>query len=397
MTTTDFSHYATPWVNKLQDDPSQPTSPTRITTTFPGQETDITGELWRMDDEHMAATLFPGMPVGDEAANAARDGYPFAGLDVLAFYKSFRFIDRPPFPGHWGIFLLDAGLEGLARGLMQHRPALPHQEAWGFARDILLAHERYHFWIDSWALGQEITPISTPKYKRYEYYLACKNGAELTAGDLEEELANHYAFNRLRNRRFSDGTSAGPVLREMLLDAPSPYSDCFFGALARTDKEAKLALMVANGRSLDWLNTTAAILSPGSDPSVLSGSIQPVDSRHPIVGNSKCLIYYVCTSHYATLVQPFQGPSLKEFRAFLTSYLNGEKVGSTDHAYYRIDNGEKIKCPNPHDKEVRGYELKVTLFKAGMTRSEFDGERAQTEHWTRNCPRLTPKPPRVMN
>ena len=46
---------------------------------------------------------------------------------------------------------------------------------------------------------------------------------------------------------------------------------------------------------------------------------------------------------------------------FVERYLSGKKT-RTDHDYYTIDNGEKVKFPNPHDKEVRSYELKGTLF-----------------------------------
>ena len=33
------------------------------------------------------------------------------GFEAWAFYKSIHFLRRPPFPGRWGIFLLDSGLE----------------------------------------------------------------------------------------------------------------------------------------------------------------------------------------------------------------------------------------------------------------------------------------------
>jgi hypothetical protein len=94
------------------------------------------------------------------------------------------------------------------------------------------------------------------------------------------------------------------------------------------------------------------------------------------------------------LLQPFQGPDLTEFRRYVGDYLDGQLLGHTDHDYYRIDNGEKIKVPNPHDKAVRGYELKGTLQKAGMTHKEFQQERQRTKAWTRHCPRPEPRPPR---
>ena len=62
---------------------------------------------------------------------------------------------------------------------------------------------------------------------------------------------------------------------------------------------------------------------------------------------------------------------MTEFRRYVCGYLDGSFLERTDHDYYRIDNGEKVKVPNPHDKTVRGYELKGTLHKAGMTHKEF--------------------------
>lgn len=83
-----------------------------------------------------------------------------------------------------------------------------------------------------------------------------------------------------------------------------------------------------------------------------------------------------------------------EFRRYVMGYLGGQFLEHTDHDYYRIDNREKVKMPNPHDKTVRGYELKGTLLKAGMTHKEFTKERQRTSRWTRECPRSEPKAPR---
>ena len=390
MTTADFSRAAA----QLQDDPDQPISPSCNSTTFPGLENDINGEIRQMDDEDAPNSGLQSPAVNEEDATAAQSARPMAGLDVLAFYKSFRFTTRSPFAGRWGIFLLDAGVEGLARDLRACKLALPHFEARKLAREILLAHERYHFWIDVWALGQEITPLRDLKLKRYEYYLAGKQGVELTSYDLEESLANHYAFNKLRRGAFTDGSMVAPVLRQVLLDGPSPYSDFIFGAEDRAKMEGGLALAVANGRN--FRNALLAFSNFGNDAddsSVLGASIQPVDRRHPVVGYSKCPTHFVQTQGYAGLVQPFQGPSLKEFRLFLTNYLRGEKEKATDHNYYRIDNGQRVKFPNPHDKEVRGYELKGTLIKAGMTKKEFDIARDETDRWARKCPRFESKQP----
>lgn len=277
--------------------------------------------------------------------------------------------------------------------LIELSPTLPRSEAWQFATEILLAHERYHFWIDTWALGQEITPLISHSLKRWEYYFLAKRSVELTTDDFEESLANHYVFKKLSSRKFSNGQRSASTLRKILLDGPSPYSDFLFSATERTRREGLLASAVANGLNPQSACAMGRLQNNGLDPTVLSASIQPVERTHPVVGVHLCPTYQVLASGYAAMIAPFQGPTRKKFRQFIMNYLAGEEEKFTDHSYYRIDNGEKVKFPNAHDKEVRGYELKGTLFKAGMTQQEFNLEREKTDDWKRNCPRSPVKPP----
>lgn len=220
---TDFYEDVKPWLKKLEDDPDRPT-PTIKTTTITGEAIEIEGEISPLDDGEIPSQYQTKVDQGD--AEAARSVRPMAGLDILAFYKSFRFIDRHPLPGNWGVFILDAGLEGLAQDLVVLKPNLPLEELRIFSKRVLLAHELYHFWTDAWALGQEIMPLLT-KYKRYEYYLEKKQQVELTEHDFEESLANHYAYIKLKDHRFSDKSVADLMLRKLLEDSPIPYSDFF--------------------------------------------------------------------------------------------------------------------------------------------------------------------------
>lgn len=395
MTSNEFSNYADKLLALLEDNPGlpqQPGQPNR--TTFPGIN-EIDGELMPIplpEDESTAPARI-NAPVSEEDSMAARGAYPMVGLDVLAFYKSFRFKKLSPFPGEWGVFLFDAGVAGLTADLLDLSAGLTVDELRQIAVELLLAHERYHFWIDAWALGQEITPLAK-KFKRYMPYLAGKRQVELTLDDREESLANHYAFQSLRRRTLSDGTTAAHILRKVLGAAPAPYSSFAFDKVERAKMEGKLALTVANG-----LNPHDALLMAQLgdlfDQSILSASIKPVVKSHPVAGTASCPVYQVRTSNYAQLVQPFQGPDLSELRRFVTAYLNGKPLEHTDHSYYKIDNGEKLKLPNAHDKNARGYELKGTLHKAGMTHKEFQQERQRTNKWKDKCPRSEMKPPRA--
>ena len=397
MPITDFADYAQPLVDQLADDPDRPPPDEPPPhSTFPGGA-DLDGDLQPLqpDEEDSLGPVGNNNPVSDEDRGTAQEAYPMAGIDVLAFYKSFRFRQFAPFPGKWGVFLIDAGVAGLTADLHALEPKLPIPEVRQLAMDLLLAHERYHFWVDAWALGQEIIPQARHKYKQYEPYLSGKKQVELTADDHEESLANHYAFQRLKRRKLSNGKIASSMLRQVLGLAPTPYCDFVLDKVERSEREGLLALAVANG--MNPLVTLATSRLSNIDPSVLSASLKPANRWHPIAGFPNCPVYYVHSTNYAQLIQPFLGPDLAEHRRYVSGYLNGKFIERTDHDYFRIDNGEKIRVPNDHYKRVLGHELKGTLRKAGMTHKEFQQERQRTKNWTRNCPRPEPKPPRKEN
>lgn len=389
MAAIDFAQIADPWLEQLQDDPSRPLPQNVEPTTFPLGGSEIDGQVIDIDPNSDAATIGGGRPPSDEDVDAGRRAYGEVGVDVLAFYKSFRFRDRPPFRGKWGIFLLDVGIAALTAEFAEMNPALPVAEAKDLAFATLLAHERYHFWIDAWALGQEILPFT--RIKRYEYYLDEKMATSLTPDDIEESLANHYVFTQVRSQRLSDGSTAGRLVRTFFKRCPEPYSIFSYASETRVLREGELAAAVANGVSPQWSANISA--ASKMDIRVASPGICPAPARHPVVNRRSCPVYEVRVSGYAARVRPFQGPPLKEFRQFVEKYLAGEKKLRTDHEYYRIDNGESVRFPNPHEKEVRGAELKSILYKAGMTRREFIDAQISTRKWHQNCPRHPWKPP----
>ncbi|MEI6219609.1 MAG: hypothetical protein WCP86_11970, partial [bacterium] len=134
MPITDFSDYAEPMLAQLEDDPNQPALPgpppsAPPLSTFPG-DLDIDGNPQPIhpNEEDSIGSVGSNSKVSDQDRDAARGAYPMAGTDVLAFYKSFRFKQHSPFPGKWGIFLLDAGVAGLTADLSDLAPKLPVYE-----------------------------------------------------------------------------------------------------------------------------------------------------------------------------------------------------------------------------------------------------------------------------
>lgn len=79
--------------------------------------------------------------LGDHAG-AVEGSIRDCGLDVLAFYKSYRFLQDRPYPGKWGVFFVNSGVNHIAHMLSLEFPKL--QDPREIALDFLWAHELYH-------------------------------------------------------------------------------------------------------------------------------------------------------------------------------------------------------------------------------------------------------------
>ena len=114
--------------------------------------------------------------------------------------------------------------------------------------------------------------------------------------------------------------------------------------------------------------------------------------RERVTSDKQCPVYVVRGVSASRLVKPnISLPLLSEIeKKYLKKYLNGKEI-RTDHKYFKIDNGEKIKCPNPHFKNVRLHEFKNIVRKSGLTVSEYFDERKATKKWKKNTPRKYPK------
>jgi hypothetical protein len=101
-----------------------------------------------------------------------------------------------------------------------------------------------------------------------------------------------------------------------------------------------------------------------------------------------CPVNWITWYKNGSAVYASKTVSLKEIKdGFIKNYLNGEQKRLTDHEYFKIDNGESIKMPNGHDKDIRIYELKNIIAKAGMENTEFWAARNLTNKWKKSVPR----------
>ena len=60
--------------------------------------------------------------VNEEEMGAAEGAIRAAGIEILAFYKSYRHINKPPFRGEWGIFYINRGIQHITQMLAMEFP-----------------------------------------------------------------------------------------------------------------------------------------------------------------------------------------------------------------------------------------------------------------------------------
>jgi hypothetical protein len=75
------------------------------------------------------------------------------GVDVLAFYKSYRNVNNKPFIGKWGIFYINKGIRHIAQMIDNEFPSNGYSRK--IAIDFLWHHEIYHAKFDIGILGFE--------------------------------------------------------------------------------------------------------------------------------------------------------------------------------------------------------------------------------------------------
>jgi hypothetical protein len=125
-------------------------------------------------------------PLDAETRRWIDGGIRDQGMEALAFYKSFRFITLPPFPGNWGIFYLDAGIRWVQDRMAQYSVDVGDERR--AAVEFLRQHERVHFKVDVYALGLE----SAMGRHLYEPLRQVFRGRSIYL--VEEALANNEAW-----------------------------------------------------------------------------------------------------------------------------------------------------------------------------------------------------------
>ena len=312
----------------------------------------------------------PFIPELNDEWREAIDGGIYAdGFETLAFYKSLHFLEDAPFSGKWGIFLFDFGIASIAEEIEMYYPdKWSHGQRINKAIRFLHRHERFHFHFDAWAISHEAIQLR-PLYEDYINGVYRSNYPSIEV--VEESLANRHAYYSMRREGITE------FMSDFMERQPPAYNN-FLGDVGRL-------------RSI-----LAGSLLDGSTTHHRKDQEPWVAPRNYIVDNANCPVHIIRKCPPAKIIPLTIGaPSMKENKLFIENYLNGQFLSRTDHDFYRIDNGEKLKVPNSHGGQdrLKPWEFKGTVCKAGMTPSEFKIERSRTRTWKKHVPRKIPKPP----
>ncbi|MBT8579724.1 hypothetical protein G6646_02050 [Polynucleobacter paneuropaeus] len=124
---------------------------------YPNDEFQIEAELFESgeaiplprDDEFDPES----QSVNEGEMGAAEGAIRAAGIEILAFYKSYRHINKPPFRGEWGVFYINRGVQHITQMLAIEFPGVSNLRE--IALKFLWSHEIFHAKFDVGVLGYE--------------------------------------------------------------------------------------------------------------------------------------------------------------------------------------------------------------------------------------------------
>ncbi len=311
----------------------------------------------------------------DDMKKVCEEAILATGLEALAFYKSIHFDKSPPFPNSWGIFIFDYAISYLIDEIEEYYPKIFSQsEKLMKAYKLLYYHERFHFRFDHWVISHE-SSMNSPLYENYRNKVYIPNHPHKLV--VEETLANKHTLYSLRGEEISK------YVKEFMLSQPGAYSNII--GIDDIEYKSKLAAQLFYGSGA-FTGVSRTNLPEHSSYLAMTNNAKKTDASCPVY-----IVKGVSPSRF--IVPKIFLPTLNEIKnGFIKKYLRGKEVSRTDHAMYKIDNGAKIKMPNPHAKQLKLREFSNIIMKAGLQQKEFYEERERTKIWKRYIPRDEIKP-----
>lgn len=331
----------------------------------------------------------------DDVYGSAIGSIEEQGFDAIAFYKSFRFINSDPAPGYWGIFYIKNRVQSLMAE-MSADTGLDKNICLESILRFLYAHEIYHYKVDALCLQNEAVSNNLI-YRPYRNYA---NHLPITDW-FEESVANYYGFSAL-SRSYSTSSGRGyecspeikDYIKNLIFLSPGAYANGLDAdVLDRSGPRGRLANQIVMGRNslTQSLSLSDQLFEDVLFKQLLLDGFRNFSGDSFLVGDlalKNCPVNFISLYRNGSLVPALTTIPLREMKeGFIKNYLDGKLDRVTDHEYYVIDNGETVKLPNGHDKDVRIYEFKNILDKAGVKVIDFWQQRNRTNKWKKYVPR----------
>jgi hypothetical protein len=310
------------------------------------------------------------------------------GIEAIAFYKSFRFKNYQPAKGLWGIFYIKPRFKALQIEMCLDLN-IKSSEGYTKLHEFLYGHEIYHYKVDAICLQHE-SFMNKFLYRPYRNFVG-----NLPISDWwEEAVANHYALTK------NDGKLT-QFFSQLILNSPGAYAKGIYKDNAwnsinprsylaeQIEQSIRPTSLLVNEILFDELK-----LSGHKKPRMIFSKPGNDSYLTKLLAIKNCPQYWISWARFGKVVPNLIAPDLREIEnEYVGKYLNGQKLKRSDHTFFKIDNGEKVKMPNPHSKTIKPHEFKNIVSKAGMTIIDFWNERQKTKKWKKNSPRVFPLDP----
>ena len=371
----------------LHDDPDPDVLPDTGRFPRPGVNIPSTNDTQEVVEEVDPSSLPVSQMQDEESHDGAARGVVDGGIEYLAFYKSFRDVMRAPAPKRWGIFLIKKRCVALATD-MSFSTGESFADCLDGLASFLYSHELYHYRFDAHCLQMEATG-GLPVYRPYRRLVASRPMTEWH----EESIANFYGLKALQpNRSFSYSQSICDYLWDLVANSPDAYA----GGIDKQQRPRKeqmaqqASAVFGNAGQTIWHGLVESTIRTGM------GLSKPRESTlGSFLRLDVCPVYWIdLVRGGKSILVPYVASVSEINNDFIKRYLAGVQDHHSDHNYYRIDNGEKVKLPNPHRADLTNREFHNIIGKAGMTSPQFYKERDRTSVWKKGVPRSPVLPPR---
>jgi len=385
---SDIADAARQIENSLTDYPDPDVSPEHGTFPQVGIDIPIDDEAFEVIEEVDFSNLPDIREQGEGRYDGAVGGVVEGGIEYLAFYKSFRDVMLAPAPKRWGIFFIKKRCTEVGRD-MSFDTGQSFIECLHGLATFLYAHELYHYRFDAHCLQMEATG-GLPIYRPYRRLVANRPMTEWH----EESIANYYGLKAIQpNQKFSYAPSICEYLWDLVAKSPGAYAGGVDKQQTlRKDQMADQASSVFRhvGPAV-WQNLIKSTIRTGMTGSLSS----PELNLSSFLRKEICPVYWIdWVTSGKSILAPYAVSVSEINNDFIKRYLAGVPDHRSDHSYYRIDNGEKVKLPNAHRPDLTHREFRNIVGKAGMTSTQFYKERIRTSVWRKQVPRKPVLPPR---